>query len=157
MVTLRTFSKIYGLAGLRIGYGVAPGPVIEVMNRIRQPFNVNALAQVGALAALDDDEHVARTREVNREGMAYLRDGFARLGLEYVPSSANFILVRVGQGARSTRRCCAGASSCGRWTCTAFPSTCASRSACRRRTQRFVAALEARAARGAMSAALRAR
>ena len=67
-MTLRTFSKLYGLAGLRIGYAVAPAPVIEAMQRIRQPFNVNALALVGALAALDDDEHVRRTLEVNRAG-----------------------------------------------------------------------------------------
>jgi histidinol-phosphate aminotransferase len=98
VVTLRTFSKLYGLAGLRIGYAVAPGPVIEAMQRIRQPFNVNALALVGALAALDDREHVRRTLEVNRQGMRALCDGFERLGLPFVPSAANFVLVRVGQG-----------------------------------------------------------
>ena len=100
VLTLRTFSKLYGLAGLRIGYGVAPAPVIEAIGRVRQPFNVNGLALVGALAALDDDEHVRRTLEVNRFGMAYLIDAFARLGLAHVPSAANFILVRVGQGVR---------------------------------------------------------
>lgn len=98
VVTLRTFSKLYGLAGLRIGYAVAPGPVIEAMQRIRQPFNVNALALVGALAALDDREHVRRTLEVNRQGMRTLCEGFTRLGLSFVPSAANFLLVRVGQG-----------------------------------------------------------
>src|SRR5262249_17207850 len=100
LLTLRTFSKIYGLAGLRIGFGVAHPELIEVMNRVRQPFNVSSLAQVGALAALEDDEHVARTRQCNREGMAYLRQECARLGLDYVPSWANFLLVRVGNGAR---------------------------------------------------------
>lgn len=98
VVTLRTFSKLYGLAGLRIGYAVAPAPVIEAMQRIRQPFNVNALALVGALAALDDHEHVRRTLEVNRQGMRMLTDAFRRLGLPFVPSTANFVLVRVGQG-----------------------------------------------------------
>ncbi len=99
VLTLRTFSKLYGLAGLRIGYGIAPPPVIEAMGRVRQPFNVNVLAQVGALAALDDTEHVRRTLAVNREGMGFLTEGFRARGLEWVPSSANFILVRVGEGA----------------------------------------------------------
>ena len=98
VVTLRTFSKVYGLAGLRIGYAVAPAPVIEAMQRIRQPFNVNALALVGALAALEDVEHVQRTLAVNREGMRVLTEAFRRLELPFVPSAANFILVRVGQG-----------------------------------------------------------
>ncbi len=100
VVSLRTFSKLYGLAGLRIGYGVAPAPVMDVIARVRQPFNVNALALIGALAALDDDEHVRRTLEVNRTGMAALVAAFRRLGLDYVPSEANFVLVRVGQGGR---------------------------------------------------------
>ncbi|GIW44712.1 MAG: histidinol-phosphate aminotransferase [Candidatus Binatia bacterium] len=100
LITLRTFSKIYGLAGLRIGYGIAPPPLVDLMDRVRAPFNVSSLAQVAALAALEDDEHVARTRRVNREGMEFLRREFERLGLEYVPSWANFMLVRVGNGAR---------------------------------------------------------
>jgi histidinol-phosphate aminotransferase len=73
--------------------------VIDAIGRIRQPFNVNALALVGALAALDDEEHVRRTLAVNREGMAYLVAAFRRLALEHVPSAANFILVRVGEAA----------------------------------------------------------
>jgi histidinol-phosphate aminotransferase len=77
---------------------VAPSAVIEAMQRIRQPFNVNALALVGALAALDDQEHVRRTLEVNQQGMRMLSGAFDRLGLSFVPSAANFILVRVGQG-----------------------------------------------------------
>jgi histidinol-phosphate aminotransferase len=100
LLTLRTFSKIYGLAGVRVGYGVGPLPVIEVLNRIRQPFNVNALAQVAALAALDDQAHVERTRANNREGLAYLRGVCERLGRPYVPSWANFLLVDVGDGAK---------------------------------------------------------
>ncbi len=98
VVTLRTFSKLYGLAGLRIGYAVAPGGVIEAIQRVRQPFNVNALALVAAEAALGDVEHVERTLRVNREGMAFLTDAFRRLDLQWVPSVANFLLVRVGRG-----------------------------------------------------------
>src|SRR5262249_5744286 len=75
LLTLRTFSKIYGLAGLRVGYGVGPLEVIEVLNKIRQPFNVNSLAQVAALAALDDTAHVERTRRNSQEGLAFLRAG----------------------------------------------------------------------------------
>ena len=100
VVSLRTFSKLYGLAGLRIGYGVAPASVIDAMGRVRQPFNVNALALVGALAALDDEDHVARTLAVNREGMAFLVEGFRGLRLSWVPSAANFVLVRVGAAAK---------------------------------------------------------
>lgn len=99
VVVLRTFSKIYGLAGLRVGYGVALPELVDAMNRVRQPFNVNTLAQVGALAALDDDAHVEASRACNREGMAYLTDELQRLGLGVVPSWANFVLVRVGAGA----------------------------------------------------------
>jgi histidinol-phosphate aminotransferase len=98
LITLRTFSKIYGLAGLRIGYGVGPAELVAALERIRQPFNVNVLAQVAALAALDDDEHVERSRRANREGMLFLEREFTRLGLAYVPSQANFVLVRVGAG-----------------------------------------------------------
>ncbi len=96
LLTLRTFSKLYGLAGLRIGYGVAPKEVASLLQRVRQPFNVNAAAQWAALAALEDHEHVKRTLDVNGQGMTYLTQEIARLGLEQVPSSANFILIRVG-------------------------------------------------------------
>ena len=102
LVTLRTFSKIYGLAGLRIGYGVAPAPVIAQLERVRQPFNVNALAQAAAVAALDDDEHVERSRRVNREGKRYLEGELRRLGLEYAPTQANFVMLMVGDGNRVT-------------------------------------------------------
>ena len=100
IVTLRTFSKIYGLAGLRIGYGIGPAEVIAALERIRQPFNVNSLAQIGALAALEDQEHVERSRRTNREGMQFLDDAFSRMGLARVPSQANFVLVHVGDGAK---------------------------------------------------------
>jgi histidinol-phosphate aminotransferase len=98
IITLRTFSKLYGLAGLRIGYGIGPREIISLMQRVRQPFNVNAPAQWAALAALDDADHVRRSLSVNGEGLKYLQAEFARLGLEFVPSQANFVLVRVGRG-----------------------------------------------------------
>jgi histidinol-phosphate aminotransferase len=98
VVALRTFSKIVGLAGLRIGYGVAQKDCIGLMQRVRQPFNVNAIAQAGALAALADAGHIRRTKTMTRRGLAYLYREFDRMGLEYVPSWANFVLVRVGDG-----------------------------------------------------------
>lgn len=99
ILTLRTFSKLYGLAGLRIGYAVGPKDIVGWMHRVRQPFNVNAAAQWGALAALDDVDHIRRSIETNRDGMKYLKREIAALGLEQVPSQANFILLRVGDGA----------------------------------------------------------
>jgi histidinol-phosphate aminotransferase len=100
LVVARTLSKAYGLAGLRVGYAFAHPDAAELMNRVRQPFNVNHLAMVAAVAALDDREFIARAREVNAKGMAQLEHGFKRLGLEYIPSRANFITVRVGDAAR---------------------------------------------------------
>jgi histidinol-phosphate aminotransferase len=98
IITLRTFSKLYGLAGLRIGYGIAAKELISLMQRVRQPFNVNSPAQWAALAALEDAEHISRSLDVNRRGIEFLQKEFNRLGLEFVPSQANFILVRVGKG-----------------------------------------------------------
>jgi len=98
VVVLRTFSKTYGLAGLRIGYAIGPAEVIEALNRVRQPFNVNSVAQAAALAALDDVEHVERTRRMVAAGLAQWERGCRRLGLETVPSVANFLLVKVGEG-----------------------------------------------------------
>jgi histidinol-phosphate aminotransferase len=97
---MRTFSKIYGLAGLRIGYGIADMELTAAMEKVRQPFNANLLAQVAAQAALDDDEHVQKTRHNNFAGLAFFAKALRGLKLEYVPSSANFILVRVGEGAK---------------------------------------------------------
>ena len=99
LLSLRTFSKLYGLAGLRIGYGIGSNQeVIGLMHRVRQPFNVNAAAQWGALAALGDSDHVRRSLEVNHEGMGFLTREVAKLGLGQVPSCANFILIRVENG-----------------------------------------------------------
>src|SRR5476651_1709871 len=98
LILMRTFSKIYGLAGLRIGYGIGNPEFISALEKTRQPFNINSLAQAAALAALDDDEHVRKTRENNFAGLDFFRRAFRDLKLEFVPSFANFILVRVGEG-----------------------------------------------------------
>lgn len=100
LLLMRTFSKIYGLAGCRLGYGIGTPDLIAGLEKIRQPFNINSVAQAGALAALDDAEHVARTRANNQSGLRYFEQGLGRLGLRFVPSAANFILVRVGDGQR---------------------------------------------------------
>jgi histidinol-phosphate aminotransferase len=97
----RTFSKIYGLAGLRVGYGYTRPDIAALLQRARAPFNINAVAQAAAIAALDDAEFVQRSREVNRTGLKQLADGFRALGLTYVPSAANFILVQVPDGAKA--------------------------------------------------------
>jgi histidinol-phosphate aminotransferase len=98
LLIMRTFSKIFGLAGLRLGYGIAQPELIAALEKIRQPFNINSIAQAGALAALDDLEHVNRTRANNEKGLEFLADGLKKLKLEVVPSFANFILARVGDG-----------------------------------------------------------
>jgi histidinol-phosphate aminotransferase len=100
LLLMRTFSKIYGLAGLRIGYGIGHPDFIAALEKIRQPFNINLVAQAGALAALDDTKHVEKTRKVNSRGLKLYARTFRKLGLEFVPSQANFILVRVGDGQR---------------------------------------------------------
>lgn len=100
---LRTFSKIHGLAALRVGYGLASKNVATLLQKARQPFNVNSIAQAGALAALADTEHIAKTRAVNRVGMDYYEKEFAARGLEFVPSYANFLLVKTGEGDRVFR------------------------------------------------------
>jgi histidinol-phosphate aminotransferase len=95
VIVARTMSKLHGLAGLRLGYGVAQEDIIQYMNRVRQPFNVNSLAQIAAAAALDDTEHQEKARKVNREGMSYLTEKLKAMDLTWVPSVANFILVNV--------------------------------------------------------------
>ncbi len=98
VIVLRTCSKIHGLAALRIGYGIAPGPLADLLQKARQPFNTNAIAQAGALAALDDEDHIKKTRATNREGLAFYEKALAERGLKFVPSVANFILTEVGDG-----------------------------------------------------------
>jgi histidinol-phosphate aminotransferase len=99
-VVLRTFSKIYGLAGLRIGYGITTPEIAGILNRIRPPFNANSLAQRAAAAALGDEEHVARSRSVNAEGMAQVSQGLEALGLTPIPSQTNFLYFDVGRDGR---------------------------------------------------------
>lgn len=100
LLLMRTFSKIHGLAGLRLGYGIGVPELVAALEKVRQPFNVNALAQAAALAALEDVEHLERTRSNNREGLRFLERELGALGREVVPSAANFVLVRVGDGSR---------------------------------------------------------
>ena len=98
LLLMRTFSKIFGLAGLRLGYGIGHPELVAALERVRQPFNINSIAQAGALGALDDTEHVRRTRENNSRGLQFFAQEFRRSGLEFIPAAANFILVRVGDG-----------------------------------------------------------
>lgn len=100
LLLMRTFSKIFGLAGLRLGYGIATPELVAGLEKVRQPFNINSIAQAGALAALDDAEHMRRTRDNNTRGLKFYTEAFQELGLEFIPSSGNFILVRVGEGQR---------------------------------------------------------
>jgi histidinol-phosphate aminotransferase len=99
VLVLRTFSKIYGLAGLRVGYGFAESWLIELLNRVRPPFNVNSLAQVAALAALDDKDHVERTLRMTREGIQFLSQELKKLGAEVILSEANFVCFCMGYDA----------------------------------------------------------
>ncbi|MEZ5610798.1 MAG: histidinol-phosphate transaminase [Rhodocyclaceae bacterium] len=94
----RTFSKAYGLAGLRVGYGLGHPSVIDLLNRVRQPFNVNSLALAAATAALGDDEFLAKSADLNRRGMVQLTEAFKALSLEWIPSWGNFVTVKVGDG-----------------------------------------------------------
>ena len=98
IVVLRTFSKIHGLAGLRIGYALAGMDLVQVLHKTRQPFNVNSIGQAGALASLEDDEHLRETKRVIDEGRAYLHEQFAKMKVPFVPGTANFVMVNVGDG-----------------------------------------------------------
>jgi histidinol-phosphate aminotransferase len=100
LLLMRTFSKIFGLAGLRIGYGIAGPELISGLEKVRQPFNINSIAQAGALAGLDDEEHLQKTRANNFEGLRFYENEFRKMKVEFVPSAANFILARVGDGQR---------------------------------------------------------
>lgn len=96
VLALHTFSKAYGLAGTRVGYGVGRAEIIAQLQQVRGPFNVNSLAQAAAVAALDDQEHIAHSLEVNAQGRAQLESAFDRMGLKYIPSQANFVFVQIG-------------------------------------------------------------
>jgi histidinol-phosphate aminotransferase len=100
LILTRTFSKVYGLAGLRVGFGLMQPDVADLLNRVRQPFNVNSLALAAAAAALGDSKFLARSVTMNQAGMAVLERAFKTMGLEYIPSYANFITFRV-PGARA--------------------------------------------------------
>jgi len=104
LVVTRTFSKAYGLAGLRVGYALAHASVADVMNRVRQPFNVNSIALAAARAALEDMEFVARSYAENLQGLKRLEEGARALGLEYIPSYGNFLTIRVGKAAEIYKR-----------------------------------------------------
>lgn len=99
LIVSRTLSKAYGLAGLRVGFALCAPAVADMLNRVRQPFNVNQLALVAAEATLNDEAYLTRVADNNRAGMAQLMDGFARLGLSWIPSFGNFICVKVGNAA----------------------------------------------------------
>ncbi|HIB30734.1 MAG TPA: histidinol-phosphate transaminase [Candidatus Thioglobus sp.] len=100
LIITRTFSKAYGLAGLRVGYSVSSSKIADYINRIRQPFNVNHIAQVAAVSALSDQSHLVRSVIANKNGLKQLASGFDKLGLSYIPSSANFISVKVADSAK---------------------------------------------------------
>jgi len=103
-LVLRTFSKIYGLAGMRIGYGVGDAELVGYLERARHPFNVNRLAEAAAVAALDDAEHAQKTRELNASGIEYLERELGALGFEVVPTDANFVLVRCGDNTKDNAK-----------------------------------------------------
>jgi histidinol-phosphate aminotransferase len=98
VMTLRTFSKIAGLAGLRIGYGIARPELIKILQKTRQPFNINSMAQAAALAALADEDHLHKTKCLTSEGCAYMEAQFTEMKLSFIPSAANFVFVKVGDG-----------------------------------------------------------
>jgi len=116
LVVTRTFSKGYGLAGLRIGYGVARPEIIADLDRVRSPFNASRIAQIAALAALGDKAHLRKTVANNRRGIAQFEKGFRALGLKSWPTWANFILVQIGRnGPRRSMTCSSSAWSRARW------------------------------------------
>jgi len=104
LIISRTFSKAYGLAGLRVGYAFADVQVADMMNRVRQPFNVNSMAQAAAVAALQDEAFVAQTHALNQRGMEQITQGLSKLGLEFIPSYGNFISFKIGNGMKVYRR-----------------------------------------------------
>ncbi len=104
LIISRTFSKAYGLAGARVGYALANAQVADMVNRVRQPFNVNSVAQAAAVAALQDEDFVRQTFELNQRGMKQITQGLSKLGLEYIPSFGNFVSFKIKDAARIYRR-----------------------------------------------------
>jgi histidinol-phosphate aminotransferase len=104
LLVTRTFSKAYGLAGLRVGYGIAQPEVANMLRRVRAPFSVTRMAQIGATAALKDNDFLTRTAACNAAGLQFLYEAFDKLGLEYIPSYANFVLVKVGDSTQMSQR-----------------------------------------------------
>ncbi len=107
VILLRTFSKAYGLAGVRVGYGITSPAIADLLNKARSPFNVNLVAQAGALAALDDREHLEQSVKMVREGRLQYELAFRAWGIDYIPSHTNFILARVGNGRECFDKCLA--------------------------------------------------
>lgn len=105
VVVMRTFSKAYGLAGVRAGFAITTPEIADLLNKARSPFNLNSVAQAGALAALDDREHIARSVKMVHEGLQQYYAAFDAWGVEYIPSHGNFLLVKVGQGKRVFQEC----------------------------------------------------
>ena len=101
VLILRTFSKIYGLAGLRVGYGIGQKALVAELNKLRPPFNTSSLAQKAALWALEDEDHIRKTREINEQGKQYLYKGLDSIGVKYVPTEANFIYMPLKQDAHA--------------------------------------------------------
>ena len=104
LIISRTFSKAYGLAGLRVGFGLMHADIADMLNRVRQPFNVNSLAQVAAIASLADEDFVARSYAANKAGMAQLVQSFKKLGLEYIPSHGNFVSFKIANAAQVNQK-----------------------------------------------------
>jgi histidinol-phosphate aminotransferase len=104
LIVMRTFSKLYGLAGLRIGYGFSSAEIVDYINRIRQPFNSNLLAQIAAVAALDDNDFVTKTLNLVKEELRYLYQNLDEMGLEYLPTETNFFLIKVPSGGKNIYR-----------------------------------------------------
>ena len=104
LIISRTFSKAYGLASLRVGYALGDAQVMDMLNRVRQPFNVNSVAQAAAVAAIRDTEFVQQTYELNQRGMKQITDGLSKLGLDFIPSYGNFVSFRIGDAMRVYRR-----------------------------------------------------
>ena len=105
VVVMRTFSKAYGLAGVRAGYAITTPEIADLLNKARSPFNLNSVAQAGTLAALDDQEHLTRSVQMVHEGLQQYYEAFGKWGIEYIPSHANFLLVKVGQGRHVFQEC----------------------------------------------------